>query len=48
MKIERGNENGTEPCFPVFLTPHSTQRLRFVGSLADIVSSTNLLTYLLT
>jgi len=30
------------------LNPHSTQRLRFGGSLADIVRSTNLLTYLLT
>ena len=29
-------------------TAHSTQRLRFDGSLADIVRSTNLLTYLLT
>ena len=27
--------------------PHSTQRLRFGGSLADIVRSTDLLTYLL-
>jgi len=36
-------------CFPAFLTPHSTQRLRFVGSLADIVHSTNyLLAYILT
>jgi len=34
-------------CFPAFLTPHSTQRLRFGGSLADIVRFTNLLTYLL-
>jgi len=29
------------------LNAHSTQRLRFGGSLADIVRSTNLLTYLL-
>ena len=34
-------------CFPAFLTPHSTQRLRFGRSLADTVRSTNWLTYLL-
>jgi len=36
----------TDPSFP--FSYHSTQRLRFGGSLADIAHSTNLLTYSLT